>query len=270
MNTSSAAPFDQASGLRELFASLGADGASAVANAPASAAQVPQVHAFICPSRPALALPWLQVCSRQLRQLGMRHVAVDELDFDVREAWPLPGPVRFDLSQSLDHHVPLASAVRPTEDPMSWYAMARRLPALRSDSPALAQRLSDSGLDFDAVLVCAHPAQTRPWRVYGQRVQPVVLCETDPDALSITLTWLQQHAANSPGLDMSYAAWVLLGEEERHAQARTAIDQACQTLFNRSPAWFGGAVLPRGEGLLSLATRWSDLANRWAAGFSVR
>lgn len=270
MNTTSAAPFDQASGLRELFASMDNAAPPFLTNTPAASGRVPTVYAFICPSRPALGLPLLQACSFQLRQLGMRHVGVDELDFDARESWPLPGPVRFDLGQTLNNHVPLAGTVQPLDDPLSWYAMARRLSAPQGDAPSLAQRLSQSGLDFDAVLVCAQPQQARPWGVYAPRVKPVLLCETDPDALAVTLAWMQQHGQSSSGLDMANAAWILLGEGVLNAQARTTIEVTSQALSGCHPAWLGSADMPPGAALMSCMASLPVLAKNLASDWLSR
>jgi hypothetical protein len=270
MSTTSAAPFDQASGLRELFAAMDSAEPPSLPHRPAALGRVPTVYAFICPSRPALGLPLLQACSLQLRQLGMRHVGVDELDFDARESWPLPGPVRFDLGQSLNNHVPLAGTVQPLDDPLSWYAMARRLSAPQGDAPSLAQRLSQSGLDFDAVLVCAQPQQVRPWGVYASRVKPVLLCETDPDALALTLAWVQQHGQSSSGLDMANAAWILLGEGAQNDQARSTIEVTSQALLGGHPAWLGNADMRPGAALMGCVASFPALAKSLASDWLSR
>jgi hypothetical protein len=270
MNTTSATPFDQASGLRELFAAMDNAAPPSLAHMPAASGRVPTVYAFICPSRPALGLPLLQACSLQLRQLGMRHVGVDELDFAARESWPLPGPVRFDLGQSLNNHVPLAGTVQPLDDPWSWYAMARRLSAPQGDAPSLAQRLSQSGLDFDAVLVCAQPLQARPWGVYASRVKPVLLCETYPDALALTLDWVQQHGQSSSGLDMANAAWILLGEGVQNEPARSTIEVTSQALFGCHPAWLGSADMIPGAALMSCLASLPVLAKSLASDWLSR
>jgi hypothetical protein len=270
MNTTSAAPFDQASGLRELFAAMDNAAPPSMIDMPAASGQVPTVYAFICPSRPALGLPVLQACSLQLRQLDMRHVGVDELDFDARESWPLPGPVRFDLGQSLNNHVPLAGTVQPLDDPLSWYAMARRLSAPQGEAPSLAQRLSQSGLDFDAVLVCAQPLQARPWGLYASRVKPVLLCETHPESLALTLDWVQKNGQSSSGLDMANAAWILLGEGVQNEPARSTIEVTSQALFGCHPAWLGSADMIPGAALMSCLASLPVLAKSLASDWLSR
>lgn len=252
-STATPSSFDQASGLRELFASM-APAAPVVAPA-----VLAPVHALICPSRPALSLPLAEVCSQLLRQQQRRHAWIDELDFDTREEWPMPCPVRFDLAQSMAQHVPLSASLHSLDKDLGWYASARRLSA-SGHSLSLADRLAHSGLSFEQVLVCANPASQRPWSVYGPQVTPVVLCETDPDAAASTLQWLRDQT-NTNGLDLSGCQWIMLGNIAEATQARDKINASWQALYGSVPSWIGQSKLEQGEALLPLAGRWQALAN---------
>ena len=253
MSTSTASSsFDQASGLRELFAAM------APAAEPAAALALAPVHALVCPSRPALALPLAEICHQLLRQQQRRHAWIDELDFETRENWPMPCPVRFDLGQSMADHVPLSASLNSLDKTLAWYASARRLsdaaPAL-----SLTDRLAQSGLDFEHVLVCADPASQRPWSLYGPQVTPVVLCETGPDAAALSVQWLRDQAS-SQGLDLSGCKWVMLGNLLEGNQIREKINQSWQALYGSEPRWIGQSKLEPGESLLPLAGRWQALA----------
>lgn len=252
--------FDQASGLRELFGALDRYPGAPTAT-PEPAQKMPEVNALVCPSRPALSLPLAKVCSRWLSEQQSRHAWIDELDFEAREHWPLPRTVRFDLGQSLGNHVPLASALQPLDDPLSWYASARRL-ASNIPTQGLAQRLSQSGVAFDQVLVCVNPRNTRPWALYGPQVKPVILCEATPEATALTLDWL--HSQNSTGgLDLHAARWIVLCNTHRPAwleQARTAISQNWRALVGRAPSFATNAELVPDEALRTLAAHWLPLA----------
>ena len=78
---------DQATGLRYLFGN---------ATAP--------VHVLCCPSRPALTLPLADFLCKALVNQGQTMMWVDEIGLNDREQWPLPCPVKFDLSKSLEGH----------------------------------------------------------------------------------------------------------------------------------------------------------------------
>jgi hypothetical protein len=261
MNSTTDAPsFDQASGLRELFGSLD-QATDAPTAAPETSQKLPAVDALVCPSRPALSLPLAQACTRWLTEQQSRHAWVDELDFEARENWPLPRPVRFDLGQSLANHVPLASALLPLDDPLAWYASARRLPSAMP-AQGLAQRLAQSGLAFDQVLVCVNPHTMRPWNSYGPQIKPVILCEATPEATALTRAWLHSQAATG-GLDLQAARWVVLGnplQPTSFEQTRTTISQHWRALAGRAPSFAADAQLVPDEALQTLAAHWLTLA----------
>ncbi len=261
MNFTTDAPsFDQASGLRELFGAL--DRApDAPTAAPETDQKMPVVDALVCPSRPALSLPLAQACSRWLSEQQSRHAWIDELDFEAREHWPLPRPVRFDLGQSLGNHVPLASALLPLDDPLAWYASARRLTSAMP-TQGLAQRLAQSGVAFDQVMVCVNPHNTRPWTSYGPQIKPVILCEATPEATALTLAWLHSQAATG-GLDLQATRWVVLGnplQPTSFEQTRTTISHHWPALAGRAPSFAAEAELVPGEALRTLAAHWLALA----------
>lgn len=253
MSTSIASSsFDQASGLRELFASMPA------AETSVDVVTLPSVYALVCPSRPSLTLPLAEVCHQLMRQRQRRHAWIDELDFEDRENWPMPCPVRFDLGQSMANHVPLSASMQSLDKSVAWYASARRIsPTLQS--PSLAHRLAQSGLDFESVIVCAAPSSQRPWSQYGPVVTPVVICETSDEATDSSLHWLREQARTG-GLNLSGCHWVLLGNLTDTHQIRDKINHSWQALYGVPPHWAGQSQLERGEPLLPLAARWQELA----------
>ena len=263
MNSSIASSsFDQASGLRELFASMGPTADSFTLATP-----LPPVHVLVCPSRPALSLPLGEVCSQLLRQQERRHAWIDELDFETRENWPMPCTVRFDLGQSMANHVPLSSALQSLGNTLGWYASARRL-SMPAQPPSLAERLAQSGLEFDRLLVCADPSSQRAWSLYGPQVTPVVLCETDPDAAAAAMVWLREQARTC-GLDLSACRWIMLGNLVEATQIRDKINHSWQALYGTVPSWIGQSNLEKGEPLLHLAGRWQALAKHVIDQMSV-
>lgn len=253
MNSSTS--FDQASGLRELFGAL--QGSDTLAAVP-----LPKVMALLSPARPGLALPMAQLCSRQLQRLQMRHAWVDELDFDMREEWPMPCPVRFDLGQVLAGHVPLASALKAFDQQLGWYATARRLAQPPAGAPSLSERLADSGVDFDWVMVSAHPQQRRPWQSYGAEVRPVILSEVTPQALEQSMAWAHHASGQTRHLAFDQAVWVLLGNQAGPLeQARAEIDTQWRAWTGRAPARICSAPPPSGQSLTRLPGTWQSSAN---------
>lgn len=165
---------DQASGLRELFAP----------------AAPPQFHALSCPRRPATVLPIAQVIAHALVERGLNVAWVDEFDLSMRQDWPLPCPVRFDLSQSLMNHVPLASGLQSL-NPHLWYALSRRLSRVPVKVfPTLMQRLQDSGLAFDRVLLCLATTLSRSLHHYHEAIHHTVLTTCGDDDLIQTCDWM--------------------------------------------------------------------------------
>ena len=176
---------DQASGLRELFA-------------PASA---PQVHAFSCPRHESIVLPVAQVLAHALVERGLNVAWIDEFDLSARLDWPLPCPVRFDLSQSLMNHVPLASGLQSL-NPHLWYALSRRLSRVPAKVfPTLLERLQDSGMVFDRVLLCLVANMGRALSHYHDEIHHTVLTSCSDADLGQTRDWMvkvhsQQRAAS--------------------------------------------------------------------------
>ena len=176
---------DQASGLRELFAP----------------AAPPQFHALSCPRREALVLPIAQVLVHALVERGLNMAWIDEFDLSMRQDWPLPCPVRFDLSQSLMNHVPLASGLQSL-NPHLWYALSRRLARVPAKVfPTLMQRLQDSGIVFDRVLLCLASSLARSLHHYHDAIHHTVLTACGEDDLNQTRDWMvkvqsQQRAAS--------------------------------------------------------------------------
>jgi len=262
---STAAPFDQAAGLRELFANAlpsGMPGAASV-DAPPS----PTVHALVCPARPALVLPLAQVCAQWWRQNGVRHLWVDELDFEHREEWPFACQLRFDLAQGLAQHVPLDQTLHALKPSNAYYAGARRLAqyAPQITQPLVAQ-LRQSHLALDHVLVSWDPlAVGRPWSIYGAPVQPVYLCEATERAAEQGLKWLTEQQVDK-GLDGSRASVVFYSahpEDSESAKAQALWQASWQALQGQPPAWMGHVVAAPDAGLSSNLKSWQDLANRW-------
>jgi hypothetical protein len=127
-----------------------------------------------------------------------------------------------------------------------------------------------AGLDFDAVLVCAQPLQARPWGLYASRVKPVLLCETHPESLALTLDWVQKNGQSSSGLDMANAAWILLGEGVQNEPARSTIEVTSQALFGCHPAWLGSADMIPGAALMSCLASLPVLAKSLASDWLSR
>lgn len=268
MSTTSDAPFDQASGLRELFAAMGQAETPEpqwTPDPPAPTAPLPAVHALVCPSRPALSLPLAQVCNRMLRERGLHHAWVDEIDLNEREQWPLPCAVRYDLARSLANHVPLMAALYKQADGHSWYALSRRLFSQDVKPPALDERLAHSGMELGLVMLSAAPAQQRPWAVYGANVRPIVLIETHAEALDQAMDWMQAQGTVGAGLDVPRAGLVLVSEDASSAnaaQARQTLDAHWQALFGHTPDWLGDVSLAPVEALLAATARLLPVAQR--------
>ena len=173
---------DQAVGLRKMFEQ-----------------SLPQVHVFACPSRPNAVLPLVQMLASDLATKGRRVLWVDEIDFPDREAWPLPRQVPFDLQRALDREVDLAQAVVPITSQL-WYAFTRR--KARDCDANLSQRLAQSGVDFDLVLVSARCKLDDTYAQYKNQVKLLLLSGAKADALSLTMAWAQ-NLHLSGGIDVS-------------------------------------------------------------------
>lgn len=197
---------DQASGLRALFGQA-----------------LPSVYVVACPQRPGAVLPWVHALVRAAATRG-RHVAwLDEIDLGRREGWPLAAAVKFDLSQALMAHVPLSSSL-VAGGPGWWYASARRvhrLPALLG--PSVDQRLAQSGVAFDAVLVSADTDLDASAGVaYAAHAHHLVVTEATPSALQRTCDWMVRRDAVRSAASWRVVVW-------GHAQAAQEAAQWLQS-----------------------------------------
>lgn len=211
---------DQASGLRALFGQ-----------------SLPAVYVVACPQRPGVVLPWVQGLVRAAAARGRQVAWLDEIDLGRREGWPLGAAVKFDLSQALMGHVPLSSSI-VTGGPGWWYASARRvhrLPALLG--PTVDQRLADSGVAFDAVVVSADAAlEPTGGLAYAAHAHHLVVTEASPTALARTRDWMVMRDAAR-----SAASWcvVVRGSAEEAQQATQWLESATSGLTAQAVSLMG-------------------------------
>lgn len=224
---------DQASGLRELFAP----------------AAPPRFHALSCPRREAIVLPIAQVLAHAMVERGLNIAWIDEFDLSLRQDWPLPCPVRFDLSQSLMNHVPLASGLQSL-NPHLWYGLSRRLARVPAKVfPTLMQRLQDSGMVFDRVLLCLSVAMGRSLQHYHDAIHHTVLTACGEEDLNQTRDWMvkvqsQQRAA-------SWNVVLVGGDADQTAFERLAA--SAEPLLGQSVQWLGHVSSQFPQGALSSA-----------------
>jgi hypothetical protein len=270
--SSTAAPFDQAAGLRELFA--GFSQASEPATAAPAWVRAPAVHALVCPQRPAMALPMAQACTQWWRQQSVPHLWVDELDFEHREDWPLPFKLRYDLAQGLAGHVPLKQTLHTlsqSQAPM-YYASARRLAHYASEiiAPLVRQLQRTPGVLDHLILSLDPRALARPLSVYGAPVRPLLLCEASQDAVQGCLQWLNEQPIDG-GLDLNAVSVVFYSEQPdsaTSAQAQAHWQDSWLALRGSSPAWVGHAPIAPTSGLSSHLPDWQRLAVQWLTHLS--
>ena len=206
MNASDATLRDQASGLRQLF------------HAP-----VLTTHLITCPARAALALPLTQRISAELSEAGLTVAWIDEIDLSAREHWQLPATLRFDVGQALEGHVDLSDAMVAL-NPKLFYGLSCKTRKIGALGRSLQDRLLNSGVAFDAVLVAAHP-QVKPSR-YAAKVRHVLLTPADTTGLQHTLRWmLRVHREKAIS-----ASWgvILAGDESQVAPAREWLSQQAE------------------------------------------
>jgi hypothetical protein len=235
---------DQASGLRKLFGD----------NLP------PPVHALSCPSRPAIVLPLAQITAHALVQQGFSLAWIDELDLGNRQDWPLPCPVRFDLSQALMGHVPLAASLLPL-NPQLWYALARRLERVPHHVyPSLIQRMQEKGLKLDKILLCLDPSSQRMLSLYHEQVHHTVISGGSAEEVSVARDWIVQMQSRQPASSWSIV-WVgVKGKGGRKSPTQTLVDDILQTT--------GQHVKVLGQVPASLAQ--GALSNAWAQPQTLR
>ena len=189
---------DQAAGLRYLFGN---------STAP--------VHVLCCPSRPALTLPLVDAISKELTHEGQTILWVDEITLNDREQWPLPCTVKFDLSKSLESHVALDQGVTALGSSL-WYGLSLHTHRITRPALPLAERLTNSGIRFDSILVSAATGKPESFARYGAQLHMTAISGCAPEQLQQTLAWMQQAQAKCTA-----ASWrvVLAGESEQLTHA---------------------------------------------------
>lgn len=195
---------DQATGLRNLFGRNGTP-----------------VHVLHSPARPALSLPLAQALGMDLTERGHTVMWVDEVGLSERESWPLPCKVKFDLSKSLQGHVPLDQGVTPLS-PTLWYGLSLHTARIGRPTLPLTERLAGSGIRFDTVIVSGGTDQTESLSHYGAPLHHTVITECDAASLQKTMGWMQKAQAQCPA-----ASWsaVLVGSKARLASGNKWIEQ---------------------------------------------
>jgi hypothetical protein len=227
---------DQATGLRYLFGN---------ATAP--------VHVLCCPSRPALTLPLADFLCKALVNQGQTMMWVDEIGLNDREQWPLPCPVKFDLSKSLEGHVALDQGVTALL-PTLWYGLSLHTHRMTRFNSTLAERLASSGIQFDSILVSATNGHPESFAHYGTQAHFSLICDCSPNQLQQTLTWMQQVQAR-----LTPASWriILAGESESLTHALSWFEQISLAHLSQ-PVQVLGSIQP--ERLQApLANAWSGL-----------
>jgi hypothetical protein len=197
-DTQSLDAIDQAAGLRYLFGN---------STAP--------VHVLCCPSRPALSLPLVDVISKELTHDGQTILWVDEIALNDREHWPLPCPVKFDLSKSLESHVALDQGVTALGHSL-WYSLSLHTHRIARPALPLSERLTSSGIRFDSILVSAANGKPESFARYSPQLHMTAISGCEPAQLQKTLAWMQQAQAICTA-----ASWrvVLAGESEQVTHA---------------------------------------------------
>ena len=197
-DTQSLDAIDQAAGLRYLFGN---------STAP--------VHVLCCPSRPALTLPLVDAISKELTHEGQTILWVDEITLNDREQWPLPCTVKFDLSKSLESHVALDQGVTALGSSL-WYGLSLHTHRITRPALPLAERLTNSGIRFDSILVSAATGKPESFARYGAQLHMTAISGCAPEELQQTLAWMQQAQARCTA-----ASWrvVLAGESEQLTHA---------------------------------------------------
>jgi hypothetical protein len=197
-DTQSLDAIDQAAGLRYLFGN---------STAP--------VHVLCCPSRPALSLPLVDVISKELTHDGQTILWVDEIALNDREHWPLPCPVKFDLSKSLESHVALDQGVTALGHSL-WYSLSLHTHRIARPALPLSERLTSSGIRFDSILVSAANGKPESFARYSPQLHMTAISGCEPAQLQKTLAWMQQAQARCTA-----ASWrvVLAGESEQVTHA---------------------------------------------------
>lgn len=207
---------------------------------------LPPVFVVACPQRPGAVLPWVQALVRAGAARGRQVAWLDEIDLGRREGWPLAAAVKFDVSQALLDHVPLSSAL-VAGGPGWWYASARRmhrLPALMG--PTIDQRLADSGVTFDTVVVSADAALAHSVGVaYAAHAHYLVVTSSAPDALQRTRDWMVMRDAVRSAASWRLVVW---GSDNDAQQAAQWLRSATEGLTVEPLALLGHLAVPQDPG----------------------
>jgi hypothetical protein len=169
-----------------------------------------------------LVLPLTQKLCHDLVERGHKVAWVDEVDLSLRDGWPLPCRLRFDVGQALSEHVNLSAALHLLR-PHLMYGMSCQTRHIHHVPRDLQARLLTSGVRFDTLVIAAHP-NSEPVR-YAQHVHHTVFTETDQSSLTQTLAWMKQIEARAEGA----ASWhvVPMGSISRRNALQTWMDESC-------------------------------------------
>ena len=227
---------DQAAGLRYLFGN---------STAP--------VHVLCCPSRPALTLPLVDAMSKELTHEGQTILWVDEITLNDREQWPLPCTVKFDLSKSLESHVALDQGVTALGSSL-WYGLSLHTHRITRPALPLAERLTNSGIRFDSILVSAATGKPESFARYGAQLHMTAISGCAPEQLQQTLAWMQQAQARCTA-----ASWrvVLAGESEQLTHAIHWLAQTAKAYLSQEVQVLGTVNVERLNA--PLAGAWTGL-----------
>ena len=235
-DTQSLDAIDQAAGLRYLFGN---------STAP--------VHVLCCPSRPALTLPLVDIISKELTHEGQTILWVDEIPLNDREHWPLPCTVKFDLSKSLESHVALDQGVTALGSSL-WYGLSLHTHRITRPALPLAERLTNSGIRFDSILVSAATGKPESFARYGAQLHMTAISGCAPEQLQQTLAWMQQAQARCTA-----ASWrvVLAGESEQLTHAIHWLAQTAKAYLSQEVQVLGTVNVERLNA--PLAGAWTGL-----------
>ena len=235
-DTQSLDTIDQAAGLRYLFGN---------STAP--------VHVLCCPSRPALTLPLVDAISKELAHDGQTILWVDEIALNDREHWPLPCTVKFDLSKSLESHVALDQGVTALGSSL-WYGLSLHTHRITRPALPLAERLTNSGIRFDSILVSAATGKPESFARYGAQLHMTAISGCAPEQLQHTLAWMQQAQARCTA-----ATWrvILAGESEQLTHAMNWLAQTAKAHLSQEVQVLGTVNVERLSA--PLAGAWTGL-----------
>ena len=209
---------DQAAGLRQLFGPIEAP-----------------VHVLCCPARPALTLPLIESIGKEMIERQHTALWVDEIEFNEREQWPLPCKVKFDLSKTLLGHVDLDQTVSPLQAGF-WYGLSLHTARIEAPTAPLTDRLNNSGVQFDTVMVASMAHKTESFAHYGSRVHCTALTHCNEASLRQALTWFQQSHAHSAVASFSV---VLMGQPESFATAKAWLQTTAASELAHTPKVLG-------------------------------